>query len=88
MDEWGKWFRANSDKFLVIAWMAGILIFGWRYADADKARFIEGLINNLNGAFLTLVTGEIIRRQTSAITTSRDASTGDTQVAAIKETEK
>lgn len=89
-DEWGKWFRSSSDKYLVALIVAGLLMYELHVLhdgrDADHVRFIEGLINNLVGAFLTLVTGAILRGTTTTATTS-DPRTGATTAAVMTKDE-
>jgi hypothetical protein len=64
--EWGKWLRDNSDKYLVVAVCFALLAYNLHIlhhgADSSQLAFVNGLINNLQGAFLTLVTGAVLRR--------------------------
>lgn len=90
---WGAWFRDNSDKYLVALIMAGLLGYNLHIMhhvpDQGQLQFVDALINNLQGAFLTLVTGAILRKSSSATAANRDPQTGaTTNVTTIQEEEK
>ena len=75
--KWGAWFRDNSDKYLVALSAAGLLLYNLHIlhhgSDATQLQFVNGLVNGLTGAFLTLVTGSVMRKATTTTTTA----TGD-----------
>lgn len=90
--EWGRWFRDNSDKFLLFLGLAGVLgvtlhIMHHAPTDDTQLQFINGVTNTLLGAFITLITGAVMRKTSSASTTTQDA-TGAAVVATAKEEEK
>ena len=90
--EWGKWFRSNADKFLVAACAAGLLMYNLHIlhhgADQTQLQFINALVNNLQGAFLTLVTGAVVRGAMSASTKTTDTASGNTVVTATTATKE
>jgi hypothetical protein len=59
--ECGKWFRDHSDKYLVVAVCFALLAYNLHIlhhgGDSSRLAFVNGLINNLQGGFLTLATG-------------------------------
>lgn len=92
-EEWGKWFRDNSDKFLLFIGLAGVLgvtlhIMHHQPSDDTQLQFINGVTNTLLGAFITLITGAVMRKSSSASTTTQDPSTGAAVVATAKEEDK
>lgn len=71
---WGTWFRDNSDKYLIVMVLALLLMYNLHImhhgGDREQLSFINGLINGLEGAFLTLVTGAVMRKSATASTTT------------------
>jgi len=71
---WGMWFRDSSDKYLVVFVWALLLSYNLHIlhhgGDTTQLQFVNGLINNLEGAFLTLVTGAVLRKTASASTST------------------
>lgn len=93
MSEWGKWFRDNSDKFLLVVMLAGVSgltlhIMHHNPNDDTQLQFINGVTNTLVGAFITLITGAVMRKSASATTTTQDPSTGQAVVATAKDEDK
>lgn len=71
-EQWGQWARDSSDKYLVV--FVWIILMSYNLhilhhgADSTQLQFVNGLINNLEGAFLTLVTGAVLRKTATATT--------------------
>ncbi len=94
MNEWGKWFRDNSDKYLLVILILAVLgitlhVMHDKPSDDGEVQFINGLTDTLVGAFIGLITGAVLRKTSAASTETKDPETGRTvQIAAAKEEEK
>lgn len=67
MEEWGKWFRESSDKFLLaigIVFMMSLTLhlIHRGHADAAQLQFLNGITNTLVGGLLGLITGSVLRK--------------------------
>lgn len=86
--EWGKWFRENSDKYLVGLAIGSLLLYNLHImhhaGDTAQIQFVNGIVNNLTGAFLTLVTGAIVRK-TATATAITDTEGGKTEVTKVED---
>lgn len=92
-DGWGRWFRDNSDKFLLCAMITGMMGYQLHIMhdskDHAQVQFVNGLINTLSGALITLITGNILRKTSTATVSSKDPETGATaNVATVKAEDK
>lgn len=81
VDSWGKWFRDSSDKFLLTVIIVVLLLFTLHiihHAPMDQAQtqFLNGLTNTFSGALITLVTGAVLRKSTTASASTKDPDTG------------
>ena len=59
------WMKDNSDKILVIALILVLLAAGTMTSDLATRQWLNGRVENLLAAFLTLVTGAAIVRRAS-----------------------
>ncbi len=92
---WGEWFRRSADKWLLTSLIVGLLIYNLHIihdkADNAQVQFINGLINNIQGALLVLVTNAVIsatKAATATASTKEDPKTGTTVgTLEIKQTE-
>ncbi len=91
-DSWGKFIRDNFDKFLLTVVMFGFLTFTYHAMhdprDDNQVQFMNGLTDTFSGALITLVTGAVLRKSSSATASTKDPQTGATNVTTAKEEEK
>jgi|SRR5580700_1496119 hypothetical protein len=83
---WASWFRDNADKYLLVLAIFGVLgitIHVMHHSsDAAQLQFFNGVTNTLLGAFITLITGAIVRKGSAATTSTQDPESGRTVVTA------
>ncbi len=80
---WGEWFRRSSDKWLLTTLILGMMTYNLHImhdkADNAQIQFVNGLINNIMGALLVLVTSAFQAAKTTAVaSTKEDPRTGVT----------
>ena len=90
--EWGRWFRDGSDKFLLTLILMAFLGFTLHVMhdgrDSAQVQFLNGLTNTFSGALITLVTGAVLRKSSTATAANKDPQTGATNVTKVVEEEK
>ncbi len=89
--QWGTWFRDSSDKYLVVFVWTLLLSYNLHIlhhgGDTTQLQFVNGLINNLEGAFLTLVTGAVLRKSATTATSTTTPDPANPDAAPITRTE-
>lgn len=81
---WGEWFRRSADKWLLTVLILGMMTYNLHImhdrADTAQIQFVNGLINNIMGALLVLVTNAVVSATKASATasTKEDPKTGAT----------
>lgn len=78
--EWGRWFRENSDKFILLIIMCGLLMYVLHLihdkVETAQIQHINGLTSTAFGSLMTLLTQKL--KATATATSKEDPKTGAT----------